>query len=539
MRKVRIQGKTFDIPDDGEFIVQNEEIVNYPEQVRLTTEYRFPARPHNYVGIRVAKQNMGWRFEEGAVPQALQWEEKDSRPLSEFLVKNEPLFKDDDRFRGMDFDQLENRYNQYLAQKENPCGEVKLPTGRRPSELTKATSAEEYRGRGTPISPDFYKKYYNSPRPKQEWMQNPVKYALEEEYIAEESVRDEIAEIEELINSKGEPVNKPGVFITGDRVIFRSPLSGGAEMATVVGRVNEMKGKVRPGSILLCTDRKSDHHSNFTEYTGEGRGLVISESKARLEGITNGEWYCVPEDVGVFAHSAFQHDGIKFPRGCTGRILGSNTNREMETLRISWNFDHVDMSVEHDEAGKERRNVWEVPASRVKMCLMSKSKGVFSEWPTPGKRRSPFKAEDLVVVPGRSVSCMTKEGREAMLPAGTVAELVDKADRNRVQTWYCRIVGGCQESLIGVKLKIKESYMKLHPEPEKFFKQGQSVEIVAEIDFRKVPLKGMTGKVILSTDQDGDVGIEFPEDIGAGSLDGIGTEGRCIYIEASLVKSSA
>jgi hypothetical protein len=48
----------------------------------------------------------------------------------------------------------------------------------------------------------------------------------------------------------------------------------------------------------------------------------------------------------------------------------------------------------------------------------------------------------------------------------------------------------------------------------------------------------MKGKVILSTDTEGDVGIEFKEDIGAGSLDGIGKEGHCIYIEADLVKSS-
>lgn len=48
----------------------------------------------------------------------------------------------------------------------------------------------------------------------------------------------------------------------------------------------------------------------------------------------------------------------------------------------------------------------------------------------------------------------------------------------------------------------------------------------------------MIGKVILSTDAEGDVGIEFEEDLGAGSLDGIGKEGHCIYIEASLVKSS-
>ena len=69
-------------------------------------------------------------------------------------------------------------------------------------------------------------------------------------------------------------------------------------------------------------------------------------------------------------------------------------------------------------------------------------------------------------------------------------------------------------------------------------RKKQEVEITAEINFKKRSLKGMVGEVILSTDRDGDVGIELKEDINAGSLDGVGKGGHCIYIEASLVKIS-
>jgi hypothetical protein len=54
--------------------------------------------------------------------------------------------------------------------------------------------------------------------------------------------------------------------------------------------------------------------------------------------------------------------------------------------------------------------------------------------------------------------------------------------------------------------------------------------------FKKKNLQRSRGKVILATDFEGDVGIQFLEDIGAGSLDGIGKEGRCLYIPVESVE---
>ena len=52
------------------------------------------------------------------------------------------------------------------------------------------------------------------------------------------------------------------------------------------------------------------------------------------------------------------------------------------------------------------------------------------------------------------------------------------------------------------------------------------------------PLQGEKATVILPVDPDGDIGVVFKENIGAGSLDGMGPNGHCLYIpEKSLKKS--
>ncbi|MFW9998276.1 MAG: hypothetical protein ACFFD4_39925 [Candidatus Odinarchaeota archaeon] len=61
--------------------------------------------------------------------------------------------------------------------------------------------------------------------------------------------------------------------------------------------------------------------------------------------------------------------------------------------------------------------------------------------------------------------------------------------------------------------------------------QGTKVVVTTEMKHRGRDLRGRSGTVILPTDSEGDVGVEFAEGIlGGGSLDGRGEDGKCLYV---------
>ncbi|HJS82602.1 MAG TPA: hypothetical protein VJ742_07170, partial [Nitrososphaera sp.] len=76
----------------------------------------------------------------------------------------------------------------------------------------------------------------------------------------------------------------------------------------------------------------------------------------------------------------------------------------------------------------------------------------------------------------------------------------------------------------------------LSPAPEPWFMPEEKVEVSLPVIFRKKQLQGLRGKIVLYPDREGDVGVEFSEDLGAGSLDGLGTDGRCLFIPAKALK---
>ena len=49
----------------------------------------------------------------------------------------------------------------------------------------------------------------------------------------------------------------------------------------------------------------------------------------------------------------------------------------------------------------------------------------------------------------------------------------------------------------------------------------------------------MRAVVVLPLDQDGEIGLQFEEDINAGSLDGYGQDKRCLYIHHSAIEKVA
>lgn len=517
MRKVRIKEKIFEIPSDREWVLCYDESVGYPKKEHLTTEYRFLAHPNNYVKVRSRRRKILELYGQTgtghcALAEPEQWEDMGTRPLSEFLIED----PSSDRWRGIDFSEVEKRYSNYA----NPCNEV----------------SRNY--------PEWDRAYVPQDFQKRTWFRDPVKSIFEEHFTLDRAAHAFL----ELDSIRGDFVEEKGgsaikmdkvkSFQTGTRVVFRDSF-GNTERATVVGRVPEMRGaKYRSGSILLCTDTSSPYYTHHNNYTGHLHGLVVEIEKDNVRR-HGGFWNKVHKDIGVYVPNSFEHENLEsesvsFPAYSTGRIISLDESKGM--IRVSWNLNDLHFGTDIDkDTGENIPNVWEVPLNRVRICLLQDN--VPSKvWPAFVKMEKEFKVGDLCCVVGRTTSIL-KQNQEVVLPDNTVVEL-HSYSKDRNKNWECKIVGGCQESLLGGRVVVRSSHMYLHPAPEQFYKPGQIVEIVAQIDFRKVPLKGMRGRVILSTDQDGDVGIELPRDIGAGSLDGIGKEGRCIYIEASLVKAS-
>jgi len=96
------------------------------------------------------------------------------------------------------------------------------------------------------------------------------------------------------------------------------------------------------------------------------------------------------------------------------------------------------------------------------------------------------------------------------------------------------ILSGMDSSVIGSTCTVRRG--DVEPFEGSFIDAGANVEVVAKVMFRKKSLMGKRGVAILATDFEGDLGVEFPEDIGAGSLDGAGTLGKCLYIPSESVK---
>ncbi len=536
MRRVKVLGDIHDIPDDREYVIQAMEM-DRPDR-RTSYQYRFPCAPGTAVHIQKCTEDLllGYGRDEEDVIAAPNWEQMPPKHINEFLLVED---------------------GQEYAQSFT----TKRPTGGR---LTTANIDEMFYRNGTETGrwSDTYskvdmaaaekrfcaalddptkkqvnkkKKTKRAAKPrKSAWMDDPIKEAAFGAFNMEYEQKpmyaldnDECEEGEDMSDRKIK-------FPAGTRVLFRSPQSSEWENGTIVGRTPEMRGKSRPGCVLVATDKPSKYNDSNTKYTGRNHGAILDIEQTGMQEMDEPQWELVPKHIGIVVRKGFIQDDVKIPTGATGRIL-SDMSRSHGTVSISWNFSNSNFS-SSIVAGKERQNVWEVPSSKVNLCTLSGGEAK-TLWPTGLGAAVEHKVGDLCKVSARSVSFCDDREHEHVVPGGTVVELLEYSG-DRYKTWYCRIIGGCSDSLVGQTLKIRANHMKTHPKPDMFYRPGQQVEIVATIDFRKRPLQGMKGKVILSTDAEGDVGIEFPDDIGAGSLDGIGREGHCIYIEASLVKSS-
>jgi len=125
---------------------------------------------------------------------------------------------------------------------------------------------------------------------------------------------------------------------------------------------------------------------------------------------------------------------------------------------------------------------------------------------------------------------VSTDRRDYLLVKGTVLKvLAGERDSYTVQ-----VLGGCIKEAWGLSTRIRGNAITRFDLP--YVEKGTKVEISANISFKKNDLQGKRGVVILGTDVDGDVGIQFTEDLGAGSLDGQGKARHCLYVPASTVK---
>lgn len=73
--------------------------------------------------------------------------------------------------------------------------------------------------------------------------------------------------------------------------------------------------------------------------------------------------------------------------------------------------------------------------------------------------------------------------------------------------------------------------------PHPYLGEGEKVQVEnKELQFRQRRLEGLRGTVLLSTDANGNVGVEFEQDLHAGSFDGLGAQGKCLFVPAECLK---
>lgn len=327
---------------------------------------------------------------------------------------------------------------------------------------------------------------------------------------------------------------------TGTQVKFRSPELGLTMPGIVVMLPHQyylkagdldQAAEFSKYQVLVCAYEPHPRHTAFADFTMEGYGALVdrrsmSPTVFRSGREKNEAYHQIPPHIGITPTEDFSHDGVIFHRGVTGRIISTDGHA---LCTVSWNF--------RNEAFRSEgvyRNCFSVPLRKLRWCRLSPDKEVLKEWPESFPTVK-YKVGDLVVVrSGRHVSCITTDSQELLIPDGAVAEIkAQKSGSCRV-----RLVGGCEPRFLDAEAGLRTEFLRPLQNPDLFFHKGTEVEIVADLSFRKFPLQGRRAKVLLPTDTDGDVGLVLDEDIGAGSLDGLGPEGRCVYVGAGALKAS-
>lgn len=169
-------------------------------------------------------------------------------------------------------------------------------------------------------------------------------------------------------------------------------------------------------------------------------------------------------------------------------------------------------------------------------CKLANGEMVFL--PSHAERIQPkLKEGDLARVSrGYNLSGQSKSGEVFKIPSGSIVRIKSSSANRR--NHIVEIVSCPTLELLGGSATVADRLLEPLETPELFFAKGKEVQVTAEVSFRGLSLRGKRAKVILPTDPEGDVGLEFPENLRAGSLDGLGRSGYCLYVKADALKTS-
>lgn len=309
---------------------------------------------------------------------------------------------------------------------------------------------------------------------------------------------------------------------TGTRVRFS--IVGKVDTGTVYGPRTLDKDGITPLDYLVASDtRRSGYYTSHPEAVGAHRGAIVHRGNLEVLPSENGDnWATLPSDIALVVTDEDKVDGVLFKRGRVGRPLY---------------LCHPDRIIGRWEGspGIDESRDWEIPRDLVRFCLLDDKGRPCHFWPSfaPISKHQFKSGEVAIYFPDRTgFRIQELMGGVAALCRGAILQ-IEALDGRRATA---RVLGGCPTSSEGAKAVVETQHLRPFPHP--WMSSGTLVEVTGEINFRRRPLKGQKGRVLVPTDSEGDVGVQFSENLGAGSLDGVGKNGHCLYINVEALKTS-
>ena len=339
---------------------------------------------------------------------------------------------------------------------------------------------------------------------------------------------------------KPEGQKMPYEFSTGSRVWIRDPNHTNLETkpGAVAGTVVRTKAKAgRVQKTLLCMDESSLLYDAMPGEVGGNHGWWALSSDLRpLRAKDEGLFLGVPQHIGVCVRKEFVHGPILFRPGHLGRLLKYADEGPVVEASVAWfNVEGMSEVLWSKRVGDMdyHKCCFTVPLENLTWCFFNTtSYQVLAFWRASFPS---FKEGDFLRYTGRKPIVLSGRKHGYVLTEGVILRHVGYDDQNSCVIGA--VAGGMSKEALGMSVKVRKEDVVRFEEP--YLAPGSAVEVVAEVVFRKKDLQGRKGTVILPTDGDGDVGVQFSEDIGAGSLDGVGKEGNCLYIPADALKKTA